>query len=692
MSLMDKLFTGKPSPADVVSYMDGIFDVDKDISRRIMERIWWRNILYYTGEQWIEWVRGTSTFRRRILHTPSSTPVSNEIREFVRAVKSMLLNQKMIPRVVPNTNERADIDAAEVGGNLLIHMDSINDYEIEDEKEKTAICVSVFGTGFMRTIPFKEGGKWFIRKDGSVITTGDVVTENILPFNIIVDKVGDALRKKRFIGIQSLHSREWIEDVFKVKIPAGESSQTTDYQRKLMTLVGQVSPWKGSGLDYIVNDVADEELVTLRELEVRPTLKNPHGMYYLVCGGKLLQQNERMPIKTEEGYWTYSITDFHWNYVPGRFWSDSGVDDLISPQNSINEIDKSLKENREGLGRTTVISPGEIALKRVSEHGDQVLVLSYDGLSSGGGHPQFQQGIPLPNQVLEERMIHKQQIQELGGDPKNVLKGQAPSAHASGVMTDILRETAERGHYPDIERYNRSMSRVYKSRLLVAKEVYTEERMIKVQGKGNQVKVMSFKSSDLRGNTDVRMEIDSGLATTKAGQRSTLMDLIKLGVFAADIQTDPTIRHELIKRFGFSGFTDTSNADIDRAERENSMFAAGTLDGLYTVTYPVTADSEVVTDDLLFKYDTHAIHYEVHRKFMLDPEFSDLPPNIQAAAITHNDAHHLKIMAEKSVAMQEAMAMQGGQQGAGSNLEGSQPGGPALENAGGGGLEGGGGA
>lgn len=678
MSMIEKLF-GKstPSDAEIVMMVEGAFDTDKDISRRILERIWWRNILYYVGEQWIEWMKGTSSFRKRALLTLTATPVSNEIREYVRSFKAEMMNQKMIPRIVPNTEERADIDAAEVGKNLLVYMDSLNDYEIEDEKEKLAIGVATWGTGFMRTIPFKEGGEWFIQKDGTVLTTGEVVTENILPFNVVVDKNGDSLRKKRWVGIKTLRNKEWVEDTFKVKITNKESQATVDYQRRLMSFVAQVSPWKGSGLDYLSSNI-EEDLVSFYEMEFKPDKNHPKGRYIIVCGGKLLSNHNRMPIPVKNDYWSYSTTDFHFNYVPGRFWSDGGVDDLISPQNSINEIDRDLKENRDGLGRTTVITPGEISLKRLSDKGDRVLVMNYDGMAAGGGKPIFHQGIPLPDQVITERNIHKAQIQEMGGDPKNVLKGQAPSAHASGVMTDILRETAERGHYPDIERYNRSMSRVYKNRLLVAQEVYTEERTLKVQGRGNRFKVTKFKASDLRNNTDVRMEIDSGLVTTKAGQRATLMDLLKLGFFQADFQTDPTIRHQFITRFGFSGLSDGGNADIDRAERENSMFAADKLEGIMTATLPVTAESEVVTDDPLFRYDKHAIHYEVHRRYFLTPEFSDLDLKTQAGAISHNDLHHLKMMAEQAEAMKVAMVMQGG----GKQGEAGQPGSPQTETAG----------
>ena len=40
----------------------------------------------------------------------------------------------------------------------------------------------------------------------------------------------------------------------------------------------------------------------------------------------------------------------------------------------------------------------------------------------------------LPSQVLEERLVHLQNAQDASGDPKNVLRGKAPNAQASGNL------------------------------------------------------------------------------------------------------------------------------------------------------------------------------------------------------------------------------------------------------------------
>lgn len=676
------LLIEKKDHARVVREIAGLFDEKNDPARQMMERVWWRNLLYYTGEQWLEYIRSTKSFVRRILPPNALTPVSNEIREYVRSQKAMLLNQKFVPKVFPNTNEREDQDAAELGEQVLIWMDSINDNEIDDEKEKVAIWTVLSGTGFLRAFPDKDAGALFLTPDGRTLRTGEVVTENVIPFNIRMDTMGDKLRLKRWVGIESLKPREWVEDTFKVKLSKPDMPSSLDYQRKLMNLVGQVNAWKGDGIENSVLNEDIEDLAIYREVEMRPTRKCPNGRYIVTSQDKCLVDVERMPIKVENGAWFYSLTDFHWNYVPGRFWSDSGVDDLISPQNIINQIDKALHDNRTTMGRPKVLTPTELTLKRLTEKGESFLALSYDGRASGGQVPAFQPGVPYPPQILEERRLQKGQIQDAAGDPKNILKGMPPSASASGVQVDILRETAEKGHYPDIDRFNRALTRVYKKRLLLAKELYTEERIIKIVGRGGTNQVKRFKGADLRENTDVRLELDSGLSTTKAGQTQILMDLAGKG-FLGDVVNDPEARTELLRRYGLSGFNSKENVDIERADGENSAINNGDFSQIMLTQKgapdPMTgiAEDVVINQDPLFKYDNHAVHYEIHRKFILGNEFKFIDPRAQQILVAHTDLHHQLMMADmQAQAMAQAQAA-----GAQAEAKGSKPNQGAPQNA-----------
>ena len=101
----DELFKDLQS---VQAFFDKVFDNQTDMTRVMNERIIWRNLLYYCGEQYLEYLKSTGSFRRKQTPDYIPTPVSNEIREFVRSTKALLMNQKMTPRVWPNTNESED--------------------------------------------------------------------------------------------------------------------------------------------------------------------------------------------------------------------------------------------------------------------------------------------------------------------------------------------------------------------------------------------------------------------------------------------------------------------------------------------------------------------------------------------------------------------------------------------------------
>jgi len=649
-----------------------VFNPNLDPARTILERTWFRNILYYMGEQWIEWLTESGVFQRRYRYQPNMpTPVSNIIKDYVRSMKSLILNKDYAIRVWPNSNDVGDKDAAVIGERYLNWADSANDDAFLDEREKVAIWMVIAGTGFLRTLPNLPRDQWAFNKSGTILNNAFEQTRSVIPFNVVVDHLGDNLRDKRFVGVKSLQSREWIEDTFKTSLTSDGISNDVNYQRKLMNLVGTVSPWKGSGFTTQMAEMKDEDFGLLYELEFKPTKKYPEGRYALYAGGKVIADYKRLPVPMEQDVWDYTLTDFHFHHVPGRFWSESGVDDLISPQNAINQIDQALEMNRKGLGRPTLITTKDMELKKLNKDGHSFLAIEYDALLSGGQAPKIYQGKPLPNQILNERENHQAVAQDAAGDPKHVLRGQSPSGNASGILVDILREAAEQGHVPDILRFYRSLKRVYRKRLVYAKELCTKNRLIKIAGKGTDIKIMSFKGSKLKNNTDVRLELASGISSTHAGRTQSIIRLHETNFFG-DVTQDPDLQQDLLQRLGMGALTFKANADVKRAMREHSYIIQGAHDKIY-VTAPAevededgeilideAAPPEILVDDPLFDYDNHAIHFEVHRKFIMSEEFITLDTKLQALMLGHIAAHQEAM--DELVADQQA-AMTPDQQG-----------------------------
>lgn len=648
-------------------FIDEVFRApDLDWQRSLLEQSWYRNILYYLGEQWLNWLAETSTFGRRFEFMSSiPTPVSNIIRDYVRAMKALVLNKRYTVKVWPNSNDKQDKDGATLGEQLMNDLDASDDYEIEDTKEDVVLWNLMTGNGFTRVYPGFDTG--LLLPNGA--RTGKVMCDSLLPFNIIVSDIGRALEQKAWVGIKSLRLKEWIEDTYQKQVQTADfENGRVEYEKQLLKLIANVSPWKGRGMESEYDISVNDAYCMVKEIEMRPCKAYPQGRYILAAGNTILRDEPSMPIPVDkQGRWYYTITHFPYNNTPGSFWATSGIDDLISPQNIINEVDQSLAVNRKTLGRPFLLTPSQVILKRLTAKGQGLLAIQYDARLSGGAKPEVVQGTPMPQQVLAERAIHSEVAQMAAGDPKNILRGQQPSAGASGVMVDVLREAAEMSHAPDIARFYRNWGKTQRKRLVVAQTLYTEQRMIKVQGAGKSVYVKAFKGADLRDNTDVRLELESMLSSTNAGRNDLMVKLIG-NKFFGELAMKPKLQREIASRLGLSNLPSEENVHYDKAEYENSLVAYGDPDDMSRVSLPnmPIADPETgemamdpETDEPMalfpesydpsFRFDNHMIHLMVHEEFILSPQFRDLDPKRQQLAIAHRDLHEgaIKAMIEE---------------------------------------------
>ena len=653
-----------------------IFDPTRDPADQNRECVWFRNILYYLGEQWLLWFRERSTFGRAYeFNLDIPTPVTNIIRDYVRSMKALTLNKRFRTAVWPNSKEQSDKDAAELAKQLLASMDASPLNATDDIKELTELWRVLVGSGFVRTYPDKDTGKYIRDRNGKVVTPrGDVALKSIIPFNVVVPHLGTTLPEKRYTGIKTLVEKEWVEDTYGVKVQTTDASdQQVDYLKQLLTLVSNVSPWRGqtggAGSDEI--SLANEDLVVLQEVEYKPTKKYPEGRYAVMAGGAVLKRDTHLPIPVDRstGDWHYTLTHFTFDYTPGGFWPTGGVDDLISPQNTINTVDQAMALNRETLGQPMLMSPVELVIKRLTHRSSKLLMLQYDARHSMGAKPEIVSGKPYPQQILEERRLHREGAQDAAGDPKNILRGQSPHSGASGVMVDILREAAEQGHAPDVNRFYRAWAQVDRKRLVIAQDLYTEKRLLKAPGKGNEVIVRNFKGSDLRNNTDVHLEPTSGVSTTAAGRNNFILQLVQAG-FWGDLTQRPTVQAELLDRFDMGGFPDEDDVHVDRAEWENAVISTGKEDELALIMTPPPVDGAESPipqgDDPLFMLDRHDTHVAIHDKLILSREFRDLHPLRQALAIAHRMLH------EQTKAQEEMEALQAVQNLTGEGAVGDQ--------------------
>ncbi len=628
-----------------------LFNPVTNFYRTMLERIWFRNILYYIGEQWIVWGEG-NTFEYMYGYASGvPTPVSDIIKDHVRSMKALIMNKKFRVGVVPNSMEMKDRDSAKLSTMICDDLYRRNDFEEKDMQELCAMMMVLTGNGFIRTFPNPNSGKYVIDKDGNpVVGKGDIATVARMPFDIYTPDAGIMLRDKTKVGIRTLTSKEWVEDTYKKKLKvSSDSRHLADYQRQLAVLVANVSPWKAAGLEASLQSFSEDDVV-IEEIEYRPTMEYPKGRHIARCCGEELFDKKELPVPVgKDGSWEYSITHFQYNYNPGSFWASGGVDPLISPQDTINRIDQAAENNRETLGRPFVLTPSELTLRRLSKRGSRLLAIEYDAQSSRNMKPEIHPGTAMPDQMFTDRQNRLLAAQDAGGNPKNVLRGGTPFAGAAGIALETLRESAELSHTPDVDRYFRRWGGVKRKQLIIAQKLYTETRILRIPGAGNNVLVRSFRGSDIHNNTDVNIEMTSGLASTQSGRTSLLMDTIQYGLWN-DQMVRPDLRRQVLTLLELGGVEETTNIHMERAEYENSILVhEENPEGIALVkqesgTKIEDVDGKELTSaanesDPVFRLDNHSIHMEVHDRLIFSREFSSLSRDKQENIIGHRDLH-----------------------------------------------------
>jgi hypothetical protein len=209
-------------------------------------------------------------------------------------------------------------------------------------------------------------------------------------------------------------------------------------------------------------------------------------------------------------------------------------------------------------------------------------------------------------------------------------------------------------------------------------------------GPGNEILVRKFKGSDLHGNTDIRLELASGIASTNAGRADLVMQLLQYSFFD-NPAIQPDLQREILKMLGLSSFEQSTNLHKIRAEYENSILTGDDEAALMGVALPgpipaVDDAGNPVLDengqpqmihlfpashDPVFPFDRHDLHIEVLNKLIFSREFRKMPSFKKERVLGHYDMHTGAL--EAQIAEQQAAAAEAEAASKGENTSGPRP-------------------
>lgn len=532
----------------IVSWVNEQFTKAKE-ARWKSERQWYLNLAFYFGQQNVQFKGGAGSLDRSMqLVTPPAPyyrarPVINQIRPRIRTEMAKLTAQKPNAFIVPASSDDRDMYAANAGEQI---WDSLYRFKkVHAVLRRAVFWATVTGNGFIKSYWNEE------EYDAISEMPGDICYTPITPFHLFVPDVKEEeIEDQPWVIHAQLRNADELSKFYKQPINF-ERSAGDLLEDSFINVMG-IQQWEKN------------KNVLVLECWVRPGVcpDLPEGGMYVVAGNRVIYGSPS---------WPYSHGQFPFAHIghvqSGKFYRDSTITDLIPLQKEYNRTRGQIIEAKNRMAKPQLAAEmGSIDPTKITSEPGQVILY----------RPGFQapQPIPLqalPSYVLDEQERIKIDMDEISGQHE-VSRGQAPPGVTAATAISYLQEQDESKLSYTYDSIEEAIEKIAFQSLNYVKQFWDAARQVKVTGADGSFDVMAFRGSDLRGNTDIRVEAGSALPTSKAAKQAFIMDLMKMGFI------DPQKGLEVMEIGGINKIYEQVQTDVRQAQRENLRMAQATQD------------------------------------------------------------------------------------------------------------------
>jgi hypothetical protein len=596
------------------------------LARTNIERQWYLNLAFYYGRQNVSWIKAATatnpnSFR---LDTPKAPPwrvrhVVNKIRPTIRTELAKLTAQKPRAFVIPASNDDSDIFAAQAGEQVYDSFFRRKDLkqELRDALFWTVIC----GDGYIKTWWDDEA----VDVDSDQL--GDVIIQAETPFHVLVpDFLEKNLENQPFLIHASAKSEEWVNANYGKLLKERKININTTSQPDIL---------ESSFLNLVQANRVQKNQVLCLEVWVKPGAHKlfPNGGMYTVLGDVVVQATNQWPYDHKE----YPFAKF--SHVPtGKFYSDSVVTDLVPLQREYNRTVSQIIESKNRMAKPQLIAPeGSVDPKKITTEPGQVILYV----------PGFNPPAPLPLQAVPSYVINEleriqRDMDDISGQHE-VTKGRVPPGVTAATAISYLQEQDDSKLSHTVDSIESGVEKIGKHILTYVVQYWTTERIIKVVGNDGAFDAINLKASDLRGNTDIKIEAGSALPVSKAAKQAFIMDLMKFG------WVPPDKGLEVLEIGGISKLYDELQTDQRQAQRENlrlQRVEQPQLDPMNPqqidpqTNQPVPPPLQIPVNN----WDNHAVHVQIHNKFRKSQAFEVQPDFVKQQFEQHVQIHEAMMM------------------------------------------------
>ena len=573
----------------------------------------WKELIEWeSGDQFAEWDDVTRAMVPVALKIRKKRVVCNYMKPLAEAIEGKI-NFVSMYSGLPNSSDMVDIAAAKIGTTLLAHNDYVNDIENLNEELKYELIRT--GNAFRKWV-WDTGAFGYIRREDrngdseAVRQAGEVIGSVPSVFNIRPDPTAKTRSEWRWLIELAEVTEDSILDNFditKEQLKHGAENDESKY-------VGMYEKEKEKD--------KDESTYIVKYYWEKSNKKYTNGRHLIIVGKNILWRGEN-PCLGEIPY-------FHYGYkrYGNSLWHTGPLHHIQGQQREVNRMISIESEHIEGW-RAKIQIPMNALVKNGSYTKDALEIIEVD-TTKGDIKP-----IPTPPlspEVANHRDFLINSINQVA-NVHEVSYSQLPqyATRAPASLYSMMLEQENLKIDPMIKRINKSLLEEGRLRLRLMEKYYKQERLVKIVGKSNEASITYFKGADLKGNTDVKLNIGVNIHQSKVVQQRLLLELKGQGA--------PIDWNKIFKLIGEGDIEQELRGDIadeTRAQRENQAFVSG--------DHKKSREQGGV---FIYLHDNHELHMDYHTNLAKSEEAARWPKERWDALNQHIMEHFQIVMALK---------------------------------------------
>jgi len=505
------------------------------------ERIWYRNILFMMGIQWINWDESQKSWKKKKLKKWVPTPVTNKFAEVAERVSAVLSRIQPNWEFVPANESSDSIAAAKSASDLEGVIAEEND--IEQVREELSRWVTFTGNGYLLSgYDDREGGAY---------------TDVISPFEMYADLSVPSIEDQEAVILIRRRDMEYVKKMYGITVKEDEGN---DLGQKYLESIGYISADLGLG-DYAYFSDHRVSRATIKRIFIRPNADWPEGLYAVQAGDNVV---ESMPLpKTAEGEPFIPIVQTKFDSIPGAFYGKTPMNDVIPKQMQRNRLESLMELISIRMANPVWMMPE--GTRASSFSGEPGFIMRYGQIGDKSAPPQRIPGEQIGSSLFNWLNKIDDDIEGLAST-FDAMKGQAPYSGAPGIVIDKLVEQGMSRFGPTLRNFGETYRVWMKHQIELFRVFGNQEKMLSSMGENKQWKFSKFSRADFSGAVDVRIESDSAVPRSQDAESAKIMSAINMGLVRID---DPMDRHKILKKMQIGSMSKVIDDNVTYTLREH---------------------------------------------------------------------------------------------------------------------------